>query len=495
MNHYPLYIDGSWRETPAHMTVTSPYSGDGVAACGLASPADMEAAIAAADRDFLPFRNTLRGHRAQLLTAMAREIETRRAEFIKRMVTEAGKPKTLANIEVSRAIMTFTAAAEEAKRLGGDVIPLDGEAANAGYGPAISYWFAKSPVLAIAPFNFPLNLIAHKVAPALAVGAPVVVKPPPQAPGCAMLLAEIFHDLLKSDAVLGKVIPRAALQVFQAANDVTGIAIKDPRLGIVSFTGSQKVGWMLQGMAIGKKIALELGGNAAVIVHEDADLQRAAVRCAFGAFAYAGQICISVQRILVHTKIEKDFVGLLLDEVAKISVGDPESSDVTCGPLIDQAAAHRVITWIEEAKRRGARVLAGGVMTGNNFIAPTVMTHVPKDLPLACEEVFGPVVIIATYADFAEAVRMSNASQYGLQAGVFTDSAALHHYATQHLEVGGIILNDIPTFRADNMPYGGVKGSGLGREGVRFAMEDFCERRTVVTRNQGFRAQWNVKPG
>lgn len=484
MNHYPLYIDGSWHQTPAQMTVSSPYSGDAVAACALASDTDMERIMKAADRDFLPFRNALRGHRSQLLMAMARGIESRRAEFVQRMVNEAGKPKTLANIEVSRAIMTFTAAADEAKRLGGDVIPLDGEVANAGYGPAISYWFAKSPVLAIAPFNFPLNLIAHKVAPALAVGAPVVVKPPPQAPGCAMLLAEIFHEILTSDLALGRVIPRAALQVFQAANDITGIAIKDPRLGTVSFTGSQKVGWMLQGMAVGKKVALELGGNAAVIVHEDADLPRAAARCAFGGFAYAGQICISVQRIFVHTKVEKDFLRLLVDEVSKIGVGDPESSDVTCGPLIDEGAARRVMAWIDEAKSRGAQVLAGGyVAGGNNLIAPTVMTKVPKDLPLSCEEVFGPVVIVDSYPDFAEAVRMSNDSQYGLQAGVFTDSATLHQYATQHLEVGGIILNDIPTFRADNMPYGGVKGSGLGREGVRFAMEDFCERRTVVTRN------------
>ena len=487
MNHYPLYIDGSWHQTPAQMTVASPYSGDVVADCALASGSDMESIMKAADRDFLPFRNTLRGHRSQLLMAMVRGIESRRAEFVQRMVNEAGKPKTLANIEVSRAVMTFTAAADEAKRLGGDVIPLDGEVANAGYGPAISYWFAKSPVLAIAPFNFPLNLIAHKVAPAMAVGAPVVVKPPPQAPGCALLLAEIFHDILKSDPTLGRVIPRAALQVFQAANDITGIAIKDSRLGIVSFTGSQKVGWMLQGMAIGKKVALELGGNAAVIVHEDADLPRAAARCAFGGFAYAGQICISVQRIFVHTKVEKDFIRLLVDEIAKIGVGDPNSSDVTCGPLIDEGATQRVLAWINEAKRRGAQVLAGGgsgsVNADNNLIAPTVMTNVPKDLPLSCEEVFGPVVIVDSYGEFAEAVRMSNDSQYGLQAGVFTDSAALHQYATQHLEVGGLILNDIPTFRADNMPYGGVKGSGLGREGVRFAMEDFCERRTVVTRN------------
>lgn len=483
MNQYKLYIDGTWRDATSTMAVASPYTGDVVAQCGMATSADMEKAIKAADRDFLVFRGAVRGHRAKLLADMARGIEKRRGEFVARMVHEAGKPKTLANVEVSRAVMTFTAAAEEAKRLAGEVVALDGEVANAGYGPAISYWFAKSPVLAIAPFNFPLNLVAHKVAPALAVGAPVVVKPSPQAPGCAMLLAEIFHEARNSDAALVAAIPQAALQVVQAPNDVIGIAIKDARMGIVSFTGSQKVGWMVQGMAIGKKVALELGGNAAVIVNEDADLQRAANRCAFGGFAYAGQVCISVQRILVHTKVEKDFIHALLDEVAKIPCGDPESSDVICGPLIDKGAADRVIGWIEEAKRRGAQVLAGGTMAGHNTVAPTVMTKVPKDLPLSCEEVFGPVVIVEAFPDMEDAVRMANDSAYGLQAGVFTDSAAARHYAVQNLEVGGIILNDIPTFRADNMPYGGVKGSGLGREGVRYAMEDYCERRTVVARN------------
>jgi len=483
MHQYKLYIDGQWHESPSTMMVTSPYTGDKVAECTLATAADMEKAIKAADRDFLCFRAAARGHRARILANMAKDIEARRTEFVDRMVYEAGKPKSLANVEVSRAVMTFTAASEEARRLAGEVIPLDGEVANAGYGPAISYWFAKSPVLAIAPFNFPLNLIAHKVAPALAVGAPVIVKPPPQAPGCAMLLAEIFHQIRQSDAILREAIPEASLQVVQAANDVTGIAIKDHRMGIVSFTGSQKVGWMLQGMAIGKKVALELGGNAAVIVHEDADLKRAAQRCAFGGFAYAGQICISVQRILVHTKVETDFIRALLDEVAKINCGDPESSDVLCGPLIDEGASLRVLSWINDAKKRGAQVLAGGTLSANNTVAPTVMAKVPRDLPLSCEEVFGPVVVVESYAHFPEAVKKANDSMYGLQAGVFTDSASLHHYATLHLEVGGIILNDIPTFRADNMPYGGVKGSGLGREGVRYAMEDFCERRTVVARN------------
>jgi glyceraldehyde-3-phosphate dehydrogenase (NADP+) len=483
MNRYGLFIDGAWREAAATAAVTSPFTGEVVAHSGLATAADMEAAIAAADRDFRPFRGAIRAQRAKLLADMARGIEARRGEFVTRMIREAGKPRALATVEVSRAVATFTAAAEEAKRLGGEVVPLDGEAANAGYGPAVSYWFARSPVLAIAPFNFPLNLVAHKVAPALAVGAPVIMKPPPQAPGCAMLLAEIFHEARQAEAAVQGAIPRGALQVVPAANDVTGRAVTDPRIGIVSFTGSQKVGWMLQGMAVGKKVVLELGGNAAVIVAADADLARAANRCAFGGFAYAGQICISVQRVLVQAAVEEEFVRRLVEEVAKIRCGDPDAADVICGPLIDAAAADRVMAWIEAAQARGGRVLAGGTRTGRTMVAPTVMTHVPRDLPLACEEVFGPVVLVDTFTDMADAVRQANDSAYGLQAGVFTDSAAARHYAVEHLEVGGIILDDIPTFRADTMPYGGVKGSGLGREGVRYAMEDFCERRTVVPRH------------
>ncbi|MFM9057709.1 MAG: aldehyde dehydrogenase family protein [Planctomycetaceae bacterium] len=483
MNRYGLFIDGAWREAAVTAPVTSPFTGEVVAHSGLATAADMEAAIAAADRDFRPFRGAIRGRRAKLLADMARGIEARRGDFVTRMIREAGKPRTLATVEVSRAVATFTAAAEEAKRLGGEVVPLDGEAANAGYGPAISYWFARSPVLAIAPFNFPLNLVAHKVAPALAVGAPVIVKPPPQAPGCAMLLAEIFHEARQADAAVRGAIPRGALQVVAAANDVTGRAVTDPRIGIVSFTGSQKVGWMLQGMAVGKKVVLELGGNAAVIVAADADLARAANRCAFGGFAYAGQICISVQRVLVQAAVEQEFVRRLLEEVAKIRCGDPDAADVICGPLIDAAAADRVLAWIEAAQARGGRGLAGGTKWGGTMVAPTVRAHVPRDLPLACEEVFGPVVLVDTFTDMADAVRQANDSAYGLQAGVFTDSAAARHYAVEHLEVGGIILDDIPTFRADTMPYGGVKGSGLGREGVRYAIEDFCERRTVVPRH------------
>lgn len=480
---YRSYIDGKWCSHGAMADVKSPYSQSLSSQCAIATPEDLDAAVAAASRVFVEFSRSTRAYRSQLLSAMASAIDAHRTDFVTTMILEAGKPRSLADIEVSRAVMTFTAAAEEAKRFGGEVIPLDGEIANADFGNAYSLWFAKSPILAITPFNFPLNLVAHKVAPALAVGAPVIVKPAPAAPGCAYLLAKIFDDLLKSDAGLRAAIPSAALQVLLTPDELTGEATKDPRIGVVSFTGSQRVGYKIQSMAVGKKVALELGGNAAAIVNEDADLGYAAKRCAYGAFAYAGQICISVQRILVHTRVEQEFTKLLLDEVAKIACGDPESPQVLCGPMINQDAADRLLAWITDAVSRGATILAGGNQSDTNTIAPTVLFKVPKDLPLYCEEAFGPVAVLESYASFEDAVAMVNDSRFGLQAGVFTDSAALRYHATRYLDVGSIIFNDVPTYRADNMPYGGVKASGLGREGVRFAMEEYSERKTVVSRN------------
>lgn len=479
------YIDGQWRESSVVTDIKSPYSGESASQCGIATADDLETALAAAQQAFLPFSRSIRGYRSQLLSAMAEAIEINRQEFVSTMVLEAGKPRSLANVEVSRAIMTFTAAAEECKRFGGDVIPLDGEVANAAYGNAFSLWFAKSPVLGITPFNFPLNLVAHKVAPALAVGAPIVIKPAPQAPGCAYLLAKIFDGILKSNSELRQIIPAAAFQVLLTQEQITAEAIKDPRIGVVSFTGSQRAGYLIQGLAIGKKVALELGGNAAVIVNEDADLEYAAKRCTYGAYAYAGQVCISVQRIFVHTKVEHEFTKLLLEEVDKIICGDPGSSDVLCGPVINSDATHRVLSWINDAVSSGADLLIGGNETGRNNIAPAVLRNVPKNLPIYCEEVFGPVATLTPFETFDDAVALANQSKYGLQAGVFTDRASLRHQATLHLDVGGIIFNDVPTYRADNMPYGGVKASGLGREGVRYAMEEYSERKTIVTRISG----------
>jgi acyl-CoA reductase-like NAD-dependent aldehyde dehydrogenase len=475
-----LWINGKLEDSKTVTPVLAPFNQEKVGEVCQADAAQMETALAASDAAFHAFRKSSAFTRSRLLAAMAQGIGNRRKEFVERIVLEAGKPKLLSDIEVSRAISTFTIASEEAKRFGGELIPLDLDAGGRAFSPAMSDWVPRGPVLAIGPFNFPLNLLAHKIAPALAVGASVIVKPPPQAPGAASLLAEVFAEAAKSVSDAREIVPLALLQVVNGPNDVIGKAVTDPRIGILSFTGSDVVGWMLQQKAVKKKICLELGGNAAVIVHSDADIERAAQRCAFGGFAYAGQICISVQRIYVQDSVMAHFRESFLKEVAKLKVGDPSKDDTVVGPLIDSANAERVLSWIDAAKKGGAKVLQGGTREGN-VIAPTVIADAKDSDRVNCDEIFGPVVTLATYSKIDEAIADVNRSRFGLQAGIFSDSAKVIRKACNELEVGGIIVNEIPTYRADHMPYGGMKDSGLGREGLRYAMEDFCERRTVVT--------------
>jgi glyceraldehyde-3-phosphate dehydrogenase (NADP+) len=344
----------------------------------------------------------------------------------------------------------------------------------------VSLFTPRGPVLAITPFNFPLNLVAHKVVPALAVGAPVLVKPAPQTPGATRLLAEVFESCASDVSDSRESIPLAALQTVNAPNEVTGRALRDPRVAVISFTGSAAVGWGLQSVARGKRIVLELGGNAAVIVHGGADLVRAAARVSYGAFAYAGQICISVQNVYVEESVEDAFRGFLLEEVGRIKSGDPRGEGVLVGPLIDAKAADRVEEWIDEAQKSGAGILCGGKRTGN-LVLPTVIDKPAEGLQIVREEVFGPVLNLLSYRDIGEAIDAVNRSKYGLQAGVFTDSMRVARRVVEDLEVGGIMINEVPTYRADHMPYGGMKESGIGREGVRYAMEEFSERKTVVS--------------
>lgn len=472
-------VDGEFVETAHPREIRSPATG-GVAAVVLdADRPLMERAIAAAEAAYRPFRSTSRHLRSRLLARMAEGIERRRAEIAAAIVAEAGKPLLLADGEVTRAVTTFTIAAEEAKRYGGEVVPIDVDPGGRAYDLAVSTLVPRGPVLAITPFNFPLNLVAHKVAPALAVGAPILVKPAPQAPGPARLLAEIFLEAAAAVADARERVPLAALQVCSAPNDVASLAVKDERLAVLSFTGSAAVGWSLQGAARGKRVLLELGGDAAVIVHDDADLARAAARCAYGAYAYAGQVCISVQRVLVHERVHDRFRALFHDEVKRVAWGDPADPRTLSGPVIDAAAADRVMGLIDEAARAGGRVTAGGDRTGN-LIAPTVVEDAPRTARLTNEEAFGPVVAVARYATLDEAIEEVNRSRYGLQAGVFTASLQAARRAVHGLDVGGILINEVPTYRADNAPYGGVKASGLGREGVRYAMEEYSERKTVI---------------
>jgi acyl-CoA reductase-like NAD-dependent aldehyde dehydrogenase len=480
MTRHMLWIDGEWLEGNRTHTIKSPYGGKIIAVAEEADDSRIERAMVAARNTQGAFRRCSRYLRSRLLSVMAQKIGERRNAFVSSIIEEAGKPHRLADLEVTRAIGTFTNGAEEAKRYGGEWIPVDIDASGRTYDPAQSYFVPRGPVLAITPFNFPLNLVAHKVVPALAVGAPIIVKSAPQTPGPARLLAEVFEAAAKEVSDGREFIPLAALQTLTAPNEVTARAVKDPRVAILTFTGSATVGWSLQTAARGKRVALELGGNAAVIVHSDADLARAAARVAFGAFAYAGQICISVQNVWVHEKVEGAFREALTAEIAKLGVGDPRDESVLVGPLIDGRAADRVASWIDEAQKGGAEVIVGGRREGN-VIAPTVLGRPSENLNVVREEVFGPVLNLFGYSDIGNAIAGVNRSRYGLQAGVFTDSLRISRQVIEDIDAGGILINEVPTYRADHVPYGGVKDSGLGREGVRYAMEEYSERKTVIS--------------
>lgn len=479
MTRHLLWIGGQWVDSKQARDVHSPFDSRKVAEACQADAGLMEHALASTHGAFLVYRRFSAYTRSRLLAAMVQGIAARRKEFVDAIVHEAGKPRALAEAEVSRALTTFTLGSEEAKRFGGERIPVDLDPAARAYAPAVAGWVPRGPVLAIGPFNFPLNLIAHKVAPALACGCSVVIKPPPQAPGAATLLAQVFEQAAREVSDARETVPLPLLQIINAPNEIIGLAVTDPRIATLSFTGSDKVGWMLQGKAVRKKVSLELGGNAAVIVHSDADIARAAARCAYGAFAYAGQICISVQRIFVQQSVADKFQQEFLKETAKLKIGDPAREDTLVGPLIDSANAERVLAWIDEARKNGARVLCGGTRQGN-VIAPTVLTGTQPDQRINADEVFGPVVTLETYEDIRDAIEAANRSRFGLQAGVFSDSARLLRQACDEIEAGGILINEVPTFRADNMPYGGLKDSGLGREGVKYAMEEMSERKVVV---------------
>jgi acyl-CoA reductase-like NAD-dependent aldehyde dehydrogenase len=465
----PFLIGGQWRQGDTVVPVHDPFTGKILAEVSQASQADAEAAIQSTV-DAAKAMGALPSHaRYNLLQKIAGALYDRREEFARLMTAEAGKPITDAKREVSRAVQTFTVAAEEAKRIPGDVIPLDwtpGTDSHLG----ILRRFPIGPVLGITPFNFPLNLVAHKVAPALAAGNPILIKPAPQTPLTALLLGEV---------VVEAGLPPGGLNVLPCNNTVAEQLVVDPRFTLLSFTGSAAVGWALKAKCGKKKVVLELGGNAGVIVEPDADLDFAAQRCAAGGFGYAGQTCISVQRILVHHSVADLFTTKLLLQVARLKGGDPSDEATVVGPLIDQNAAHRIETWISEAVSQGARVLLGGKRMGS-VVEATVLSNVTPAMKVSCQEVFGPVVAVTPYRQFDEAIQALNRSDYGLQAGVFTQDVNKVFHAFRRVEVGAVLANEIPTFRADHMPYGGVKDSGIGREGVRAAIEEMTEPRLLV---------------
>lgn len=462
-------VHGQWKQSETSARVVNPFNGQVLADVSQATDSDLEQAIASTSGAAVEMA-ALAGHaRYNILQQIAALLYRRRDEFAATITAEAGKPITDAKREVSRAVQTFTVAAEEARRIAGEVVPLDWTPHTDSH-LGILRRFPIGPILGITPFNFPLNLVAHKVAPALAAGNPILIKPAPQTPLTALLLGEV---------ALEAGLPPGGLNVVPCANPLAERLVTDPRFKLLSFTGSAAVGWMLKAKCGKKKVTLELGGNAGVIVEPDADLDVAAQRCATGGFGYAGQTCISVQRIFVHHTIADLFTTKLLMQVARLKAGDPTDEATVVGPLIDQTAAQRVEGWIGEAVAQGARVLLGGKRMGS-VVEATVLSNVKADMKVSCQEVFGPVVTVTPYRQLGEAIAALNQSDYGLQAGLFTQDVNKIFHAFRHLEVGAVLANEIPTFRADHMPYGGVKDSGLGREGVRAAIEDMTEPRLLV---------------
>jgi glyceraldehyde-3-phosphate dehydrogenase (NADP+) len=452
-------------------TIHSPWDGRAVGTVPLADAAFMERAIAAARAVAPAVAAMPRYERQAILRRIVEGLRERREALADLMIAESGKPRRFAYAEVDRAISTFSLAGDEVTRSAGEVLPLDVTAAGTGY-TALAVRRPIGVIGAIAPFNFPLNLVAHKLAPAIAVGNPVVLKAPPQAPLCAFHLGEIVH-------AAGW--PPDALTVLHAPVDVAQALATDERIAMLSFTGSSGVGWYLKSIAGKKRVALELGGNAAAIVCADADLPWAAARAALGAFAQSGQVCIKVQRIYVHRSIYDAFVERFIQAAKALSAGDPNDAQTVVGPLIDTAAADRVEAWTNEAMAAGATVLMGGNRE-RNVIAPTLLANTNPEMKVEREEIFGPVATIAPVDSLEEAIARTNASKYGLQAGVFTNDVRAIGHAFDALDVGGVIINDYPTLRIDNFPYGGIKDSGFGREGVRYAMDEMSELKTLVVK-------------
>lgn len=477
--HRKLHIEGRNSAPLPCSTICSPWDGSVVATMEMADQEMLETALNGAVSAWRSWRHSSRYLRSRVLQFVADKLIDRQEELVKMIVDEAGKPKDLARIEIQRAANCFHLAAQETLRFSGEVIPADISAATRFHRPAITEPTPRGPVLAITPFNFPLNLAAHKVAPAIAAGTSTLLKPPPQAPSAAWLLAEIVREAASTLSDEHEQVPPSLVQVLNTSNEVAAKAVSDSRTAILSFTGSDAVGWRLQSLAQRKKVLLELGGTGTAIVDRDTDLAYAAKRCAFGAFAYAGQICISVQHILVEASVYEAFKSLLLQEVLSIATGDPALEGVLTGPVIDSAAVARLESWLAQAVDAGAAIISGGTFS-KACLAPTLLESVPADTPIHREEVFGPIATLGIFSSFDDVAKFVNGSRYGLQAGLFTQRREFIEYAFANLEVGGLVINDIPTFRADHLPYGGFKDSGLGREGIRFAMNEFTELKTLI---------------
>jgi acyl-CoA reductase-like NAD-dependent aldehyde dehydrogenase len=463
-----LLLDGEWVETGDWLEVRSPYDGSLVGTVAKAGASEARRAVDAAER---AMRDPLPAHkRAEILVRVAAALGRRADEAATQIAAEAGKPLKAARVEVARAMSTYTMAAAQARTLAGEMVPMD--ASQAGEGKlAFTIRVPIGVVGAISPFNFPLNLVAHKIAPALAAGCAVVLKPASQTPFSALLLAE-----LETEAGL----PPGWLNVLVGPSaEIGDVLVEDERVKLITFTGSGAVGWGLAQRAPKKRVNLELGNATPVIVEPDADVEDAAARLAANAFSFAGQSCISVQRIYVHHDVYDWFKASFLPRVDALVVGDPAAADTDVGPLITQGERDRVLAWIDEAVAAGATLLSGGELDGE-LLRPTVVERPPADAHLSCDEAFGPVCTLTPYESLTEAIALANGTRYGLQAGIFTSSLATASRAARELEFGGITVNEAPTFRADQMPYGGVKDSGNTREGPAWAVREMTEERMIV---------------
>ncbi len=471
-DRYPYYLANRAVQANTDLPVTDKHTGEIATRVALADAHTVDQAIAAAARASTSMRRLRSYQRKAILMHCKQRCEARAEELALALCIEAGKPIRDARVEVTRLIDTFSIAAEESVRIVGEVLPLDISARSASYR---GQWtrLPIGPVSFITPFNFPLNLVAHKIAPALACGCPFVLKPASTTPVGALILGEI---LAETD------LPEGAFSILPATPDAAQLLTTDERLKLLSFTGSPRVGWELKQKAGKKQVVLELGGNAAVIVDADADLHDAVPRIVSGAFYQSGQSCISVQRIFAQRSIYAALREQLVAATKLLQVGDPKDERTFVGPLITDGDAQRLASWISDAQVRGATVLCGGTLRGPRLLEPTLLENVPRDSPLCALEAFGPVAVLEPFDEFEHALAAVNDSEFGLQAGVFTRDLYKAMRAWDELEVGAVVVGDVPSFRVDHMPYGGVKSSGLGREGVRFAIEHLTERRLLVIR-------------
>ncbi|MFP4557056.1 MAG: aldehyde dehydrogenase family protein [Bacteroidales bacterium] len=469
MKTFSACIGGDFKKLRSTFDVTNPYNGKIIAQCSLAEKSELEEAIKAAQDCEQEMASLPSYRKAEILNGIADGLRDERDYLANLLAQEAGKPLKYALGEVDRAIQTYRIASEECKRISSEYIQLDWTPAGEGKEGLVKQ-FPVGLIAAISPFNFPLNLTSHKIAPAIASGCPIILKPARSTPLSALELARIVYSTS---------LPKGALSILPMDRESGNQLVTDHRFNLLTFTGSPQVGWKMKANAGKKKVVLELGGNAGVIISDSANIDKAVKKCLTGAFAYSGQVCIHTQRIYIHEDVFKEFTLQLANKTKELKIGDPTNPNTDISAMIDDSNTNRVKEWVNEAVADGAKIIEGGKIKGKVF-EPTIITNTKPEMKVCAEEVFGPVVIVESYKSFSEAIDAINNSPFGLQAGVFTNRLNEEDEAFNKLKVGGVIINDVPTFRVDHMPYGGIKDSGLGREGVKYAMHDMMELRLLV---------------